>query len=109
MSRSSTEVEYHALTSVTSEITWLKSLLKDFWVDVDSAMVYCDNQAAIHIVKHVEIDCQFTIEKVNEGLIKLVHVPSKHQLADLLTKPLPQSLFVPFMSKLGIHDAYHPI
>ena len=117
VSRSSAEAEYRALASVTSEITWLTNLLKDFEVSLPSAMVYCDNQAAIHIAtnpsfhersKHIEIDCHFTREKVNAGVLKLVHVPSKHQVADLLTKPLPHSQFVQLISKLGILNPYLP-
>ena len=117
MSRSSAEAEYRALASVTSEITWLTNLLKDFEVAVPLAMVYCDNQATIHIAvnpsfhersKHIEIDCHFTREKANEGVIKLVHAPSKHQVADLLTKPLPHTQFMRLMSKLGTLNPYLP-
>ncbi|KAL5831848.1 hypothetical protein ACOSQ4_017202 [Xanthoceras sorbifolium] len=50
ISRSSAEVEYRALASTPSEITWLQQLLRDFQVDVSSpALLFCDNQAAIHI------------------------------------------------------------
>ena len=101
--------------SVTNEITWLTKLLKDFEVSLPSAMVYCDNQAAIHIAtnplfhersKHMEIDCHLTREKVNEGVLKLVHVRSKHQVADLLTKPLPRPQFVQLISKLRTLNPY---
>ena len=96
--RSSAEAEYRSLTAITSEITWLTALHQDFGVKVDSTMVYCDNQAAIHIAsnpsfhektKHIEINCHFIREKEVQGIIKLVHIPSTHQLADLLTKSLP--------------------
>ena len=83
--------------SIASEITWLTTLLKDFEVDVTSAMVFGDNQYAIHLStnpsfykcsKHIEIDCYFIREKVNQGVIRLIHIPSQHQLVDLLTKPV---------------------
>ena len=88
------------MTCVTSEIIWSIALLKDFGVNSSSAMVYYNNQAAIHLasnqtfherLKHEEISIT-TIssrKKVNDGLIKFVHVKSQHQLADLLIKALP--------------------
>ena len=69
MARSSTEVEYHALADTTSELLWLRWLLKDLGVSTSSATpLYCNNQSAIHIAhndvfheqtKHIKIDCHF--------------------------------------------------
>nr|KYP60496.1 Retrovirus-related Pol polyprotein from transposon TNT 1-94 [Cajanus cajan] len=66
VSKSSTEVEYRSLASVSAELTWLRNLLTDFNIHIPYATVYCDNQAAIHIAsnptyhertKHLEISC----------------------------------------------------
>ena len=44
ITRSSTEVEYRALTDTTSELLWLRWLLKDLGVSTSSATpIYCDN------------------------------------------------------------------
>ena len=43
ISISSAKSEYRSLASVASELTWMKSLLQDFHLMVNSAIVYCDS------------------------------------------------------------------
>lgn len=69
VSRSSSEIEYRALAHATSEVIWLRNLLKCLQVESNSpTIVHCDNQAAIHLAanpvyhertKHIEVDCHF--------------------------------------------------
>lgn len=117
VARSSAEAEYRSLAALANELTWLKSLLVGFGVDVGPGMVYCDNQSAIHIssnptfheqTKHIDIDCHFIQEKVLQGLTKLVHIPSVPQLADALTKPLSRPQFSTLVSKMGIKNIFFP-
>lgn len=87
VSRSSAEAEYQALASTSCEIIWLIALLKDFNVHhTQLALLYCDNQAAVHLTKnpifhertkHVELDCHFVREKVTAGIIKPIQVSTK--------------------------------
>lgn len=58
--------------------------------------------------KHIEIDCHSISEKLKEGLIQHMHISTKFQVADLLTKGLliPQHHFL--SSKLGILYVFHP-
>ncbi|RVW84580.1 Retrovirus-related Pol polyprotein from transposon RE1 [Vitis vinifera] len=100
VARSSTEAEYRALADTTSELLWLRWLLKDLGVSTSSATpLYCDNQSAIHIAhndvfhertKHIEIDCHFIRYHLVHGALKLFSVSSKDQLADIFTKSLPK-------------------
>ncbi|WKA13215.1 hypothetical protein VitviT2T_030542 [Vitis vinifera] len=99
VARSSTEAEYRALADTTSELLWLRWLLKDLSVSTSSATpLYCDNQSAIHIAhndvfhertKHIEIDCHFIRYHLVHGALKLFFISSKDQLADIFTKSLP--------------------
>lgn len=61
------------------------------------ALLFCENISAIHIAKnavyheqtnHLDIDCHFVRSKVQAGIIHLMVVSSKNQLADMLTKAL---------------------
>ena len=87
MVRSSTKAEYHALANTTSELLWLRWLLKDLGVSTSSATpFYCDNQSVIHIThndvfhewtKHIEIDCHFIRYHLVHDALKLISVSSK--------------------------------
>ena len=95
---SSAESKYRVVTQSTCEILWINPLLKEVDMDVASlAKLWCDNQAALHIasnpvhhkrIKHIEVDCHFIYEKIQENLISTNYVKTREQLGDLLTKTL---------------------
>nr|GEV45611.1 integrase, catalytic core [Tanacetum cinerariifolium] len=102
VSRSSAEAEYRSMATAVSEIMWVHWLLKEIdVVVVGPTPLFCDNQSAKHIAnnlvfhertKHVEMDCYFVRERVERKEIMPVHINSKKQIADLLTKPLGSHL-----------------
>jgi len=56
--------------------------------------------------RNTEIDCHIIREKIQQGLVKLLHVKTNQQLVDILTKALPPGIFSQLSSKLGIHNVY---
>jgi hypothetical protein len=117
VSRSSSEAEYRSLSFAACELQWILYLLHDLQVTcVRPAVLYCDNQSAIHIAsnpvfhertKHLEIDCHFVRDRVQHGTFKLLPISTKAQLADFFTKALPPKTFNTFISKLNLLNIYH--
>ncbi|KAL4091127.1 hypothetical protein QTP88_025865 [Uroleucon formosanum] len=94
---STTEAEYIALSQSIQEPTWLTLFISDLLeTQGDTPILYADNQSAIKLVKnpeyhkrtkHIDVRYHYIHEKFSEGMFSLEYVPSKEQLADILTKP----------------------
>ncbi|CAJ2652486.1 unnamed protein product [Trifolium pratense] len=112
VSRSSTEAEYRAMASTTTEIVWLRWLLSDMSVALsEPTPMYCDNKSAIQIAhnsifhertKHIEIDCHFTRHHLQHGTITLPFISSSLQIADLFTKTHSIKRFRFLIDKLSL-------
>lgn len=106
------------MAHATSEILWLRSLLKCLQVDCDSpTLLHCDNQAALHLAanpvfdertKHIEVDCHFIREHLQAGTIATAYIPTKQQEADIFTKSLGGKQFSELAVKLGVHNLHSP-
>ena len=79
-----------------------------------ATVVFCDNVSTMYMAsnpvqhrrtKHIEIDIHFVREKVSLGQVRVLHVPSSRQYADIMTKGLPSQLFSEFWSSLCLLPA----
>ncbi|GAU43462.1 hypothetical protein TSUD_141000 [Trifolium subterraneum] len=110
----SAEAEYRGVANVVSDSCWLRNLLLELHCPIYKAtMVYCDNVSAIYLsgnpvqhqrTKHIEMDIHFVREKVARGQARVLHVPSRYQIADIFTKGLPLVLFQDFRDSLSIRE-----
>jgi hypothetical protein len=118
VSRSSAEAEYRAVANGVAEVSWLRQLLQELHHPISSAsLVYCDNVSAVYLstnpiqhqrTKHVEIDLHFVRERVALGAVRVLHVPTTSQFADVFTKGLPSAIFMDFRSSLNVRSTDVP-
>jgi hypothetical protein len=111
-SRSSTEAEYRTVANSVAEAVWLHQLLHELHSPLPtSTLVFCDNLSAVYLstnpvqhqrTKHVEIDLHFVREQVACGAVRVLHVSTTSQFADVFTKGLPSVVFKEFRSSLNI-------
>jgi hypothetical protein len=116
VSRSSAEAEYRAVATAVAESCWVRQLMQELQCPIQTAtIVYCDNVSAVYLsanpvnhrrTKHIELDIHFFREKVALGVVRVLHVPSSSQYADIFTKGLPTTLFQEFRSSLHV-DTLH--
>lgn len=100
------------MANAVAETCWLRNLLRELHTPLSSAtLVYCDNVSAVYLscnpvqhqrTKHIEIDIHFVRDLVATGQVRVLHVPSRYQYADIFTKGLPSALFEEFRSSLSV-------
>ncbi|GJZ39124.1 ribonuclease H-like domain-containing protein [Tanacetum coccineum] len=111
-STSSAEAEYRGIANIVAETAWICNLLCELNTPLFTAtLVYCDNVSAVYMsvntvqyqrTKHIEIDIHFVRDYVAFGQVRVLHVPSRFQYADIFTKGLPSALFLEFRSSLNV-------
>nr|GEU70096.1 ribonuclease H-like domain-containing protein [Tanacetum cinerariifolium] len=112
LSRSSAEAEYRGIANVVAETCWLRNLLRELHTPLSFAtLVYCDIVIVVYLssnpiqhqrTKHIEIDIHFVRDLVATGQVRVLHVPSRYQFADIFTKGLPAALFEEFRFSLSV-------
>ncbi|GJR39890.1 ribonuclease H-like domain-containing protein [Tanacetum coccineum] len=107
------EAEYCSVTNAVAETCWIRNLLRELHTSLSSAtIVYCDNVSDVYLssnpvqhqyTKHIDIDIHFVRDLVATGQVRVLHVPSRFQYADIFTKGLPSALFDEFRDCLSVH------
>ena len=103
VSRLSAEAEYRYVARAIAETVWLRQLLGELHRPLHQAtIIYCDNISAVYMscnpvqhrrTKHIDIDIHFVREKVALGDVRVLHVPTSAQFADIFTTGLPSPPF----------------
>ncbi|KZV29782.1 hypothetical protein F511_33524 [Dorcoceras hygrometricum] len=107
---STAEAEYLAVGSCCSQILWIQQQLRDYGVDAQ-APIFCDNTSAIAITqnpvlhsrtKHIDIRHHLIQDHVLKKDVRVEHVSTDQQVANIFTKPLPDAKFSYFRNILGL-------
>lgn len=88
------------MAKTVDEVVWIRGLLLDLGVRVKGPTnLFCNNDAALKLatnpifherMKHIEVDCHYTRDKIQEGVIKTNGIGTAEQPADIFIKPLCQ-------------------
>nr|GEY56297.1 ribonuclease H-like domain-containing protein [Tanacetum cinerariifolium] len=115
ISHSRAEAKYLGVANAVTETCWLCNLLRELHAPLSTAtLVYCENVSSVNLssnpvqhkrTKHIETDNHFVRDLVSTGRIRVLHVPSHYQCADIFTKGLPTALFDEFCSSLSVHSS----
>ncbi|GJY57569.1 ribonuclease H-like domain-containing protein [Tanacetum coccineum] len=118
LSRSGAEAKYQGVANAVAETSWVRNLFRELHTPLSTAtLVYCDNVSAVYMsanpvqhqrTKHIEIDIYFVRDKVVAGHVRILHVLSRFQYADIFTKGLPYQLFADFWSSLSVRASPAP-
>ncbi|GKE31744.1 ribonuclease H-like domain-containing protein, partial [Tanacetum coccineum] len=112
LSRSSVEAKCRGVANAVGETCWLRNLLLELYTPLSSAtLVYCDNVSAVYLssssaqhqrTKHIEIDIHFVRDLVAACQVRVLHVLSRYQYANIFTKRLHSALFEELRTSLSI-------
>ena len=109
---STMQAEYIAASDWSREAVWLRTLLQELgYTQTGPTLLHCDNESAINLAynplankgsKHIELRHHYIRELVEANVVRIKHVDTKAQLADMLTKAVDAGTFSICMRGLGV-------
>jgi transposase InsO family protein len=107
---STCEAEYMGTTHAAKQCIWTRTVATELELPLYGAThLFCDNQGTVACtqnphhhasMKHIDIRVHFIRDCVNEGFIKVIHIPGGQMIADVLTKALPAPAHTRWLSTL---------
>ncbi|CAL2276373.1 unnamed protein product [Prunus armeniaca] len=114
---STAEAEYISASEATAQATWLRFVLEDFGeMQAVATPLNCDNTSAIAITKnpifhqktkHINRRYHYIKEALQQGVIDLLHCPTKEQVANIFTKVLAREQFSYLRELLGVKSVHN--
>src|SRR5882762_2067298 len=114
IAQSMCNAEYIACSEAAHECMWLQMLTAEIgYPQKNPTPLLTDNEAALALTKdprfhartkHINIKWHYIRECHENGDIHVSYVPTKNNVADIFTKPLPAPAFLYLRSHLGLCD-----
>jgi hypothetical protein len=113
---STAEAEYVAAGQCCAQLLWMRQTLRDFGYNLSKVPLLCDNESAIRMAdnpvehsrtKHIDIRHHFLRDHQQKGDIKVYHINTVNQLADIFTKSLDEKRFCRLRSELNVLDSHN--
>nr|GEU95335.1 hypothetical protein [Tanacetum cinerariifolium] len=108
---STIEAEYMAFTKAVNEVIWLRGLLEKLGVELNTLVINCDNQDAIHLswnhvfhekTKHINVRYHFIREVLEAKMVKVLNVGTEHNVVDALMNVVPGLKLQHFLKLLNV-------
>ena len=81
----------------------------DLQMDNEAARIFCMGSAAKTRLKHIDCRQEFVRLLRSKDILRAVHVPSKENLADLMTKILPRPTFEYLVEKYFVKYKFEKV
>jgi len=115
---STVEAEYIVSSMASCEAIWLRKLFRELFEQVlDTTMIYCENKSGISLVenlvfhdksKQIEIRYHYLRGIVQRGVVRLYHISTNKQIADIITKALSKGKLLVFKEQLALTNVTPP-
>ena len=116
VARSTCEAEYLALSDASKEVLWLRRLLNEMGMGINSPTpLRSDNESAISWAvgsrknikraKHIDVRVHSVRDLVAKKIVEVTHVSSEENDADMLTKPLGRVKLKTIMDRIWLRCA----
>ncbi|XP_043703711.1 secreted RxLR effector protein 161-like [Telopea speciosissima] len=115
---STMQAEFVVMFEATKQAVWLRNFIAGLkvvdsiskslrlWCDNNSTVIFSKNNKKSNSSKHIEIKYLLVREKVTEGEVDVVHIPTEKMVADPLTKALSMRVFRGHVASMGLAECF---
>jgi len=109
---STTEAEYQAAGAASRDALWLRKITPDLGGDIGGPIgIFCDSESALALIKnpmttqrskHIDVVHHFARERALRGELTFTYIRTDENLADCLTKAVPDNKLAFCRTGLGL-------
>jgi len=107
------EAEFMVFSKATTQALWLSKYFDEVGLSINRLLtIYVDNSSSIanslndknhHWTKHIDVQHHFIKEHTKMGSVVFYYISTTQNIANTLTKPLPQDTLQKFINCIGLN------